>query len=131
MPVECDALIDSGATVTAIDFSVAEKLGLQPSGIVTGVGIGGESRGFIAACSVDIHGLSINIPRCHCHDLSKVTNRFMALIGRDVLRHMVFHYDGPNGNIYLEVVGHPSPSLQRPKTQTRRAKRKPKRKRRK
>jgi hypothetical protein len=102
-PVTGNAMIDSGATVTTIDSSVAQTLGLQPSGKVESVGIGGRSTGFTVACSVDIRGLVVNIARAHCHDLTKYSKKLICLIGRDILRHMVFHYDGPAGTVYLEL----------------------------
>lgn len=105
-PVVGEAIIDTGATVTTIDTSVAQELGLRETGPVQAVGIGGASAGFTTACSVDIHGLIGNLARAHCHDLAKHSTGLLALIGRDVLRHFVLHYNGPKGRITLEL---PSP----------------------
>ena len=95
-----DAMIDTGATTTTIDISVAKSLNLSQSGTVQAGGIGGASKGFRAACSVDIKGLKVSIPRAHCHQLPQSAN-FIALIGRDILRHMVLKCDGINGTVTL------------------------------
>ncbi|RJP32691.1 MAG: hypothetical protein C4547_13315 [Phycisphaerales bacterium] len=97
------AMIDTGATVTTIDRPAAERLGLEPSGKVESFGIGGKAVGVTVPCSVDIQGLGVDITRCHCHDLATHIQDLLCLIGRDILRHTVFHYDGPAGTFYLEI----------------------------
>lgn len=101
-----NALIDTGATTTTIDIRVAEELGLPRSGTVQSVGIGGASAGYRAACSINIKGLRVSIPRAHCHPLPE-SSGLIALIGRDILRHMVLEYDGVNGTVALTI---PAPS---------------------
>jgi len=95
------ALIDTGAAVTTIDSEVAKSLNLRPSGQVESCGIGGKVIGFTVACSIDIKGLKLNIPRAHCHDLTKHVKGLIALIGRDVLRSLILNYDGPKGEVEL------------------------------
>jgi predicted aspartyl protease len=108
-PIVGDAMIDTGATTTTIDIRVADALNLSQSGTVQSVGIGGASTGFRAACSVDIKGLKVSIPRAHCHQLPQ-SAKLIALIGRDVLRHMVLKYDGINGLVTLTIPNpHASP----------------------
>lgn len=98
-----NAMLDTGASVTTIDRGVAETLALEPSGMVESFGIGGKATGITVPCSVKLEGFRVNIPRCHCHDLSVHCRDLVCLIGRDILRHLVFHYDGPAGAIYLEL----------------------------
>ncbi|MFH1418753.1 MAG: aspartyl protease family protein [Planctomycetota bacterium] len=127
-PIIGNAMIDSGATVTAIDADVAKRLGLKPSGTVEAVGIGGKTIGITVACSVDIKGLVLDLPRAPGHDLSKYCPGLIALIGRDILRHMVFHYDGPKGTVYLEIPDLAKPA---PRGAPKKPKKKPKRRKRK
>lgn len=122
-------MIDTGATVTTIDTETARTLALKPSGQIKSFGIGGESVGFTVGCSVNIHGLNIDIPRAHCHDLTKYSRGLIALIGRDVLLHMILHYDGPKGQLYLEIpiapsnVAHTRTKKPRPKSSKKRRRR--------
>lgn len=101
-PIVGAALIDTGATVTTIDVKVAETLGLSYSGVVQSLGIGGSSTGYRAPCQVSIKGLCVNIPRAHCHPFPTDTG-LLALIGRDILRHMILTYDGLNGAVTLAL----------------------------
>ncbi|MEW6251640.1 MAG: aspartyl protease family protein [Planctomycetota bacterium] len=101
-PIVGDAIIDTGATTTTIDTCVAKSLNLTQSGTVQSVGIGGASTGFRAACSVNIKGLKVSIPRAHCHELPPSAN-VVALIGRDVLRYMLLKYDGIEGVVTLTI----------------------------
>lgn len=110
------ALIDSGASVTVIDADIARKLYLPQSGQIEAVGIGGKALGFTASCCVNVQGLAINLPRVHCYELSKHGPGLAALIGRDVLAHMVFNYDGPKGQCYLELPGAQQPVKGTPRT---------------
>lgn len=102
-PVPCTALIDTGATVTTIDLSIAKKLQLASLGDVTATGIGGLSHGFLAACCMNVHGLRINIARAHVQDFSGETDSITALIGRDVLQHFTLIYNGIEGWIELQL----------------------------
>lgn len=116
-PIVGPAIIDTGATVTTINTSVATQLNLRQSGRVESIGIGGTSSGFLAACSIDIKGLTVDIPRAHCHDLP---GGLVALIGRDVLAHMVLIYDGIAGSIVLKVPAPEPPPPAKPSKKRRR-----------
>lgn len=107
-----NAMLDTGATITTIDSTVAQQLNLRQSGQVESFGIGGKSTGYTVACSVNIKGLVVNIPRAHCHELAKYCSGLVALIGRDVLTHMVLNYDGPNGVVTLTLPVRPGTRIE-------------------
>ena len=111
-PIVGTALIDTGATVTTIDTQVPRDLKLRQSGTVESVGIGGRVKGFTVACAVNIKGLVVTVPRAHCHELTKYTKDLLALIGRDVLQHMILTYNGLAGTISLELPGLSDPPAQ-------------------
>lgn len=103
-PITGDAIIDTGASVTTINTSVANSLQLPQSGKVVSIGIGGTSTGFTAGCTINIKGLNVNVPRAHCHDLP---NNLVALIGRDILTHMIVVYNGISGTVELRLLTPP------------------------
>lgn len=108
-PIEGDAIIDSGATVTCVDHRIIDSLGIKPTGKTMSVGIGGTEEALIVACSLQIREHNFWSPHVRCHDLKKVAKGLVALIGRDLLRGMVFHYDGRAGTAYLDLPDPPKP----------------------
>ena len=101
-PVTGWALIDTGATYTAIDDGAATKLGLSPVGVTTGGTAGGPAthslypvrlmfpgvgldREFEQAAGVNLTGQMVG------------NHQIIALIGRDVLSGCVLTYNGVAG----------------------------------
>lgn len=117
-PVSGYALIDTGATITSIDRSVAEELELAPSGevsigtaggehevpVYTGVlsfpGTGIRDLSIERLVGVDLTGQGLGTVRHSTAD-DPQPGRIAALIGRDVLAHFVMVYNGPAGMITL------------------------------
>ena len=103
------ALIDTGATATAIDESVVTKLGLSPIDTVQLSTAHGEREAGVYACRIRF--ASQSLPEI---DASRATGvnlagqavdgtSIIALIGRDVLRECLFVYNGPMGHFSLSV----------------------------
>lgn len=105
-PVPIRALVDTGASITCMDPWVLNLLSLSPTGSVT---INTPSTGS-APVTVDqydvgitIHGSSAShaplvfntIPVIRTELLQ--TQGFHALIGRDILEHCLFSYNGSSG----------------------------------
>lgn len=102
-PVTGNALIDTGATRSAIDRSVVTSLGLNPVGIVTLGTAGGMSQ-------QALYGLRLVIPSIKATvDFESVTGcdlsgtDLIMLIGRDVLRIALFVYDGVSGQYTIAI----------------------------
>jgi len=127
-PVIGDAMIDSGAQATTIDVSVAERLQLSRTNRIEAFGIGGKAEGYTSPCSLLIPSLELttNLARAHCHELTKNAKHIIALIGRDILQHMTFFYDGINGQVQLV---YPLPFGTIPKKGSTDAQRRPKKRR--
>ena len=105
-PVPIRALIDPGASITCIEDSVLQPLALVPTGIVSMTTPStGATPAFCNQYDVSLllsHPLIAYrfsaIPVLECKALS---GTFKALLGRDLLRHCLFVYDGPAGRFSL------------------------------
>src|SRR5438105_13440515 len=98
-PVQLRALIDTGASCTCIEAGALAPLGLSPTGVIP---ITTPSSGLSPAiCSQYDVSITIvhptvgmgfpAIPVVECQSLS---SSFQALLGRDLLQHCLFVYDG-------------------------------------
>jgi hypothetical protein len=100
-------LIDTGASSSALDRIVIAGLDLQHRGVVSihtpSTGPGYETRDEYDACLVlgetSLRPMVLTLPVIGC-DFS--SQGFLALIGRDVLRHCKLAYDGPLDLFTLE-----------------------------
>lgn len=102
-----DAMIDTGAQVTTIDMTIAERLQLPRTGKTIVAGIGGLSEGYTSPISVTFPGLNnmtFHSSGAHCHDLIKNAKHIIALIGRDLLKGMTFFFDGVEGEARLAYI---------------------------
>ncbi len=100
-------LLDTGASCSALDRGLIVSLGLDFRGITyihtPSTGPAFQACNQYDACIVlgetQTHPLMVTIPVIES-DFS--TQGFQALIGRDVLRHCVFTFEGPKGCFRLE-----------------------------
>jgi len=108
--VEGAALIDTGATYTCIDDCVCSQLDLQlSSGKIEMNGIGGQAECLCYPVQVQFAIKDFNIPplpvyrapNVKLHSISTVSGSLIALIGRDLLAHFKFTYDGRRGSIEI------------------------------
>lgn len=98
---EIQALVDTGASITAVNMSVAARLGLIATGSVQIGGVTGSSQRPVYGARivmpepgftfdpVQIVGADLNAPD------------FELLIGRNLLCSMMMTYDGPRGQFAL------------------------------
>jgi len=102
-PVTGTALIDTGATRSAIDDRTVSKLGLSPVGLVKlGTAAGQKLQA--------LYPLKLTLPQlARVIEFESVTGcdlsgtGFEMLIGRDVLRLGLFVYDGVSGSFSLAL----------------------------
>jgi hypothetical protein len=105
-PVKGKALIDTGASISAIDRNVAERLGLQPINRVP-IRACGDAAPFWAPTYLvlftfaarDLEDRTVAVVGL---PLSRKQGDEVALIGRDLLRTARFSYDGPAGGFSLD-----------------------------
>jgi len=98
-PIAIRALVDSGASCTSIDVSAIQPLGLPPIGTVP-VNTSTTGKSPVSCFVYDVslvivhpaRGKSFStIPVLECQALS---GNFQALLGRDLLEHCSFFYNG-------------------------------------
>jgi predicted aspartyl protease len=102
-PLTIAALIDTGASITVINPEVAERCGLRRTGQVrvSAVGSAGDYPEYSA---------SLQFPEAGLHEFQVVRvvgckligQPVACLIGRDVMRHWKFSYDGRSGAVQVE-----------------------------
>jgi len=98
------ALIDTGASITAVDDSVITSLGVQPVGVTTVHTPSGSAQ-------QNQYSVRFIFPRSGLPALSVAQaigsvlqpQGIVALIGRDALNSLIFVYNGPAGMITLAI----------------------------
>ncbi len=97
------ALVDTGAARTAVDQGILVNLGVSPFGVApAGTPVGRRLLNvFPAILGFEDLGLTLAFDAVLGANLA--SQGIIALLGRDVLRRMVFVYDGVGGHV---VLGH-------------------------
>jgi predicted aspartyl protease len=102
-PVTGDALIDTGASITAVDLAVLQQLGIQPVGTANVYTPQGSDVQELFPVRLTLSGTAI-VMRLKAVLGSQLRNQnIMALIGRNVLSSCVLVYNGPFGNFSLSM----------------------------
>jgi len=103
LPVRGVALVDTGATISAVDDSVVKALNLSPIGLTkTGTAVGPAQQYLYPArfALLDL-GSGYEFSRVLGANLSGTG--YIALIGRDVLTQILMVYNGPLGIVTFGV----------------------------
>lgn len=112
------AMIDTGASITAVVPSVANAIGLVQTGAIQLGGIGGTSMRPVYAASMGFGDPSIpKLDPIQIAGADLPTEDFHVLIGRDVLKYLVLNYDGPRGMFSLAPGGNAPPPSTAPYVQ--------------
>jgi hypothetical protein len=101
-PVSGQALIDTGASISAVDGTVIQSLGVQPVGVVKVNTPSGSA--YQNQYPVQFVFPGTNLPSIQgTHAIGSVlkSQGILALIGRDILSRFVFIYNGTSGFITL------------------------------
>lgn len=92
------AVIDTGATISGIDITVLQALGLQPTGTANIGGVAGPNAHGLY--TVDLH-IPLGQQRLSLANRVVIgvhlANPYRALLGRDILAMMMLVYNGPTG----------------------------------
>jgi aspartyl protease len=98
------ALIDTGASITSIDVSIATRLGLNPNGIAMVGTAGGAQQQPTYQARLSFPGTALpgfehpKVLGCNLTGQMVMNQQpIIALIGRDYLLHCVFVYSGGAG----------------------------------
>lgn len=100
-PVTLKAMIDTGASISTIQDSVAQRAGLQQTGSTQLSGVGGVQTSPIYAASLAIPKFNVTVPAI---EVASITNPFPGvemLIGRDILSSLNLDYHGMQGQFEL------------------------------
>ena len=96
-PVAVTALVDTGAFSSAIDRNTARRLGLQPVGAILISSPGPVPR----PVRVLQYAVQIVLPTLDAVDITvieaQVDETIQAVLGRDILAHAIFIYNGFSG----------------------------------
>src|SRR5256885_8960666 len=100
-PVSGQALIDTGATLSAVDSQVVTSLGIAPTGLTNvGHAAGADQQpAFPARVVIPAFGLAVDIQSALGAQIQ--SQGIIALLGRDFLRQMLFVYNGTLGVLTL------------------------------
>jgi|SRR5208337_686277 len=97
------ALVDTGASICAVDESAALKLGLQPIGQSNVSGVGGTRVHNVYMAKVTFPGTPIPPQQWTLTGADLKDQNLLLLIGRDILRACVLIYNGPGGTCSLRL----------------------------
>lgn len=100
-PQVVTAMIDSGASISTVSDAVAAAAGLQQVGSVPIGGVGGTSTRPIFSASFGVPDYGITLDPIEIAGVSLPVGGFEVLLGRDVLKSLLFTYAGVKGNFLL------------------------------
>lgn len=100
-PVSGHALIDTGASISAIDFSVITSLQISPIGVINIGTAGGSVQTNLYPARFILLDLEIELGRVIGANLRQFN--IIALIGRDMLSRFLMIYHGPAGRFTLSI----------------------------
>ena len=108
-PVQGFALIDTGASLSAVDATVVQQLGVQPVGLANVGTAGGPQQQATYPARFSFPGSNLSAIDFNQLLGVNLTGQFalgaghpiVALLGRDLLQHFVLVYNGPGAMFTL------------------------------
>ena len=97
-------MVDTGASVTAVDEGVCRQLGIKPTDQMKTAHAGGEEVRACYPVQITFPGSplpSFTSPRTLCVDLQFGKSPYVLLVGRDLLARLKYVYNGPAGRIEI------------------------------
>ena len=95
------ALIDTGATMTAVDASVVAAPGVNPVGVVPVGTAGGPTTQPVYPIRLQLQRVGLVLDFSRVTGASLKAMNLVALLGQDVLARMILIYDGPSSEYTL------------------------------
>ena len=97
------ALVDTGASISSIDSNIASAQNLTVVNSVRQSGIGGEVECDVCLAQIEIPSLQVVLNgRFATLPLVEEGHPYSAILGRDILRHFIMKYDGPESILTIE-----------------------------
>ena len=94
-------LIDTGATISAVDASVISKLGVNPVGIANVGTASGPQQQYVYPIRIVLTQLGLAIDYSQVTGANLSGQNLVALLGRDFLQNILLIYDGPSGEFTI------------------------------
>jgi hypothetical protein len=104
-PQTFTAMIDSGASISCINTTAAQQLGLQQVSSTQLGGVGGTSEAPIYAAALNLTQFGVTVDPVQIAGVGNPLPGVDMLIGRDILEQLTFTYDGPDGTFNLQKTG--------------------------
>ncbi|MFP4136310.1 MAG: aspartyl protease family protein [Candidatus Acetothermia bacterium] len=103
-PQSSKGLIDTGASISAIDLDLLQKLNISPIGATKVSTPSGQA-------TQELYAVKFSFPGKGLPDMTSLNvlgsdlkrQNISALIGRDILRHCLLVYDGTSGSVTLAI----------------------------
>lgn len=97
-PVNCPALVDTGASGLALDRTLVQQLALVKKGITKSGTAAGVRLSPIYFVSLEFPGTEVrSYPLLRATEVDLQGQPFKCLIGRETMMHWHFHYNGQAG----------------------------------
>lgn len=101
-PVTAKALVDTGCTITSIDQTLAQRLGLAVRGMTTTHTAAGPTTSNQYFVAFSFPGTNLQGKTLHRVQSVNLTGQpFQVLIGRDLMASWIINYNGPTGYISI------------------------------
>jgi hypothetical protein len=100
-PVEALAMIDTGASITALDAALAQQIGLTQTGLAPIAGVTGTQNQPVYAAKLMLDQPSVQLDPWTMIGSPLQVQHFQVLLGRDFLEQLTLVYDGSSGNFQL------------------------------
>jgi hypothetical protein len=101
-PVTVNAMIDTGASISTLQESVAQRAGLQQTGTTQLSGVGGVQMSAIYAASLAIPEFGVTVDAIEVASIQNPLPGVEMLIGRDMLAVLHLDYHGMQGMFALK-----------------------------
>jgi predicted aspartyl protease len=103
-PVTGFALVDTGATTTCIDATVAQKMGLAPSGTAKLSSVSHEGTQCLTyPVQLFFPAWNVGLQAARAMGVTIANQGIIALVGRDLLQNCVLVYNGADGSFTLAL----------------------------
>lgn len=102
-PISGVGLVDTGATISAVDDTVIQRLGISPIGLTTTGTAGGPAQQNLYPARFAFPDLLSGFEFSRVLGANLTGLGIIALVGRDVLSRMILVYNGPVGVVTLGI----------------------------
>jgi len=100
-PITEVALIDTGATISAVHAPLIQQLGVAPVGVAKTGTAGGQHQQNLYPLRIGLTELTETIDYNQVLGADLSGTGFIALLGRDLLQNMILIYDGPSSEFTI------------------------------